>query len=72
MPPPKYNPSTYTPKKPKPLAPGWPAFEKSNKKFAAAKKKEEDFQHLCCKSDADDLADSFGKMSMAGNGSGKK
>lgn len=72
MPPPKYNASAYTAKKPKPLTPGIAAFQKSNKKEAAARKKEQDFQRLGYNSDADDLADSFGKMSMGGNKSSRK
>jgi hypothetical protein len=65
MPPPKYNPSSYTPKKPKPNNSSIDAFKKSNNQFVAARAKERDFQRACCTKD-DDLAGMFSKMSMGG------
>jgi len=73
MPPPKYNPSSYTAKtKPNPFAPGIPALQKSNNKFTSERAKERDFQRWCQANSGDDLVDSFGKMSMGGSNATKK
>jgi len=73
MPPPKYNPSSYTTKtKPNPLTPGIPAFEKSNNRFTSGRAKERDFQRWCQTHSDDDLVDSLGKMGMGGDKAGKK
>jgi hypothetical protein len=65
MPLPKYNPSSYTPKKPKSNNPSLDAFKKSNNQFVAARAKERDFQRACCTKD-DDLSGMFSKMTMGG------
>jgi hypothetical protein len=73
MPPPKYNPSSYTAKKPKRPDPTLKGFLKDNKKFGVARSKEWDFQRAGhTQSDNDDLAGSLSKMSISGNSSAKK
>jgi hypothetical protein len=71
MPPPKHNPSPYTPKKLKPNNSSIDAFKKGNKKFGTERAKERNFQLACCTTD-DDLSEMFGKMSVNDNNPTKK
>jgi hypothetical protein len=71
MPPPKYNPSSYTPKKPKSVDPSIKAFLKSKKSFEVTRAKERNFQRACCTND-DDLSGIFSKMSVKENNLTKK
>jgi hypothetical protein len=71
MPPPKYNPSSYTPKKPKPNNSSIDAFQKGNKKYGTERAKERNFQRACCTND-DDLSGMFSKMSFNENNATKE
>jgi hypothetical protein len=72
MPPPKYNPSSYTPKTTsKPVDPSIKAFLKSKKSFGVTRAKERNFQRACCTTD-DDLSGIFSKVSVNDSNPTKK